>query len=160
MSNSCPHCGTVYPPDTVICVKCGIDLRTGDELQTEAEPEPRPSAIMTVLLFLGNLAPGVVRPMLLITSLLVAVIGLGIMVLGMHIFAMGAVFAAVAILASGLVVYAQAVAWVLFGNFAMLPECLAELDGNQWFVFFIIVLAPIAAFLIALHLASGQAGAG
>ena len=156
MPNTCPHCGTVYPSETVICVKCGVDLRTGEELQTEAETEAGQPTAVRVLLFLANLVPGIVRPMLLITSLLVAVIGLGIMILGLHIFSMGAVMAAVAILAAGLIVYAQAIAWVLFGRFALLVECLAELDSNQWLVFFFILFAPIAAFFIALNVASGQ----
>ena len=31
---SCPHCNLSLPPDTVICMNCGRDLRTGKKLKT------------------------------------------------------------------------------------------------------------------------------
>jgi hypothetical protein len=147
MPNTCPHCGTAYPSDTVICVKCGVDMRSGEELHTEADPVPRPPLAARVLLFFANLVPGFFRLKILIVALLACAIGVGVVLLGMHIFLMGAVFGGVAIMAAGLVVHAQAVGWILFGTFALLPECLAELDSNQWLVFILLVFGPIAVFL-------------
>jgi len=153
---TCPHCGTDYPSETVICIQCGIDLRTGSELETEADPVRGPSAGMQALQFVGDLMPGLFRPVLLIVALLVAVAGFGIMWLGLAIFFMGAVLGAIAIMAAGLVVYAQAIGWVLTGRFSMLSECLAELDRNQWPLFFVVLFAPIVLLLIAFNLAGGQ----
>jgi hypothetical protein len=159
MPNTCPKCGTDYPSETVICVKCGVDLRTGEALETEADPVRGPSPGMQVLQFVGDLVPGVFRPGLLITSLLVGCIGLGILWFGSVLFGFGAIFGAVAIMAAGLVVYAQGIAWVLYGRFSFLPECLAEFNGNQWMLFVVVLFAPMAAFLVLLNLAAGQAGA-
>jgi len=46
MPNTCPKCGTDYPSDTVICVKCGVDLRTGEALETEADPVRGPAILV------------------------------------------------------------------------------------------------------------------
>ncbi|MFH1732432.1 MAG: hypothetical protein ABIF82_12390 [Planctomycetota bacterium] len=156
MPNTCPKCGTDYPSATVICIHCGVDLRTGSELETEADPVRGPSAGMRALQFVGDLMPGLFRPVLLIVALLVAIAGFAIMSLGLAIFFMGAVFGAVAIMAAGLIVYAQAIGWVLTGSFSLLSECLAELDGNQWTLFFVVLFAPIVLLLIAFNLAAGQ----
>ena len=36
----CLSCGGDLPPDAVICVHCGLDLRTGEALSTRVEAEP------------------------------------------------------------------------------------------------------------------------
>ena len=36
----CLSCGGGLPPDAVICVHCGLDLRTGEALSTRVEAEP------------------------------------------------------------------------------------------------------------------------
>lgn len=37
----CPSCGASLPPDSVLCVDCGFDLRTGESLQSAgASPKP------------------------------------------------------------------------------------------------------------------------
>ena len=39
--NACPDCGNTLPEGAVICVKCGLNLKTGQKLQTVfEEPEP------------------------------------------------------------------------------------------------------------------------
>ena len=156
MPRTCPHCGTDYPSETVICIHCGIDLRTGDALETEADPVRGPSGGTRALQFVGDLMPGLFRPVLLIVALLVGCVGLGIMVFGWIIFTMGAIFPAVAIMAAGLVVYAQAIGWVLTGSFALLTECLTDLEGNQWLLFFIVFFAPFVLVFIALNIGLWQ----
>ncbi len=159
MANTCPKCGTDYPSETVICVKCGVDLRTGEALETEADPVRGPSPGMQALQFVGDLVPGLFRPALLITALLIGCVGLGILWFGWVLFGFGAIFGAVAIMAAGLVTYAQGIAWVLYGRFSFLPECLAEFNSNQWLLFVVVLFAPMAAFFILLSLAAEQAAA-
>ncbi len=38
--NRCPNCGAELPPEAVLCVACGYDLREGRRLETVREPAP------------------------------------------------------------------------------------------------------------------------
>ena len=160
---ACPGCGEAYGTDVVVCVACGIDLRTGRRIQTAAETRLTPvedeapaeearSLPVRLLLFVGGLAPGLFRPLVLVLSIVVVALGLGIMGFGMVIFQVGALIGAVAIMAGGLVVYAQAIAWVLAGSICLLPEAMVDFDSNQWTMFLAIVLLPILAFLLSYGL--------
>lgn len=42
------------------------------------------------------------------------------------------------------------------GSFSLLNECLAELDRNQWPLFFVVLFAPIVLLFIAFNLAAGR----
>jgi len=160
---ACPGCGEAYGTDVVVCVACGIDLRTGRRIQTVAETRLAPvedeapaeeerSLLVRLLLFVGGLAPGLFRPRVLVLSIVVAVVGLAIMGFGVSILGVGAVIAAVAIMAAGLVVYAQAIAWVLAGGFCLLSEAMVDFDANQWTTFFVIVLLPMLLVLASYGL--------
>ncbi len=154
MPRTCPHCGTDYADDTVICVPCGIDLRTGEELQTEADPVRGPSAPRQTLQFVGDLMPGLFRPVVLLPAILVACLGLGILVFGWILFASGIAITAVFVMAGGLIVYAHGIAWVLAGGFMLLQDALVDFEGKHWAVFFAFVSLPFIAFFTLLHLAS------
>ena len=169
MPQTCPKCGTDYADDTVICVPCGIDLRTGQSIpvdaatspERESEDEDAPSVGLRALQVVGDFLPGLFRPALIIAALLVGCAGLGILGLGWILFTqVGALLAAVAVMAAGLVVYAQAIAWVLSGSFCQLNSALVDFEGKHWMLFFIILSLPFAAFFIALHFATQAAQPG
>ena len=157
----CPKCATEYPAETVICVWCGVDLRTGEAVATEVgevrgpapsgeAAESQPGAGRTLLRVVGGVVPGLFRPVFLVVSILVGCIGLGMLWFALVLFQVGGLFAAVAVGAGGLIVYAQGIGWILAGEFAMLHECLADLDGKQWMVFFVVVSAPFVVLVIAV----------
>jgi len=148
----CWRCGTEYAADTVICVRCGIDLRTGETVGTDADEEEKAPAPMRALLFIGELVPGLFRPVLLIVALLTAGVGLGVMWFSLLFLSWGGVLTACAVGAGGLIIYAQAVALVLNGSFCLLHEALAELDGRRWLLFFLLLSVPfVILFTVIGH---------
>ncbi len=150
----CWRCGTEYGPDTVICVRCGIDLLTGEEIHADADEQERPAAPMRALLFVGELVPGLFRPALLIVSLLTACVGLAVMRFALLFLEWGAVLAVCAIGAGGLIIYAQAIALILNGSFCLLHDALAELDGKRWMLFFLLLSVPFVILLVGLQFAA------
>lgn len=86
--------------------------------------------------------------MVILFSLIVGVVGLGIMCFFLVLFPT-ILISRVMFGAAGLVVYAQAVAWMLTGRTAVLHEAVAELEGGRWGLFFMIVLVPVT-LLVAL----------
>jgi hypothetical protein len=160
-TTQCPACGRDCEPNAVICTNCGTDLRTGRPLQAsaeqdDAEPAEQLSSGMRILQAIGDVAPGLFSPVVLISAILVGSIGLGVLTLGIVLFLWGALIGACAIGAAGLICYAQAIAMVLYGGFSWLPEMLADLDGPRWTAFFILLFLPIVAIiLIARPMAQG-----
>ena len=41
-SRACPGCGKFYPPSTVVCVDCGINVDSGAMLYASLEDQPAP----------------------------------------------------------------------------------------------------------------------
>jgi hypothetical protein len=147
----CWKCGSVYDPETVICVKCGLNLETGEQFETHAEDdEPEPPAAPGFYSFLDDWAPGLVRPGIILGSLFMTGLGVAVMGYALVILGMGGLIAAVAIGAAGLVLCAHAVAWILVGRFALLNDALVDLRGNQWMVFSVLTLLPVVVGMALL----------
>ncbi len=154
-ASKCPECGSEYDTNVVICVRCGIDLRTGRALQMDSDPpagetssgEKRHCLAMRALVFVGNLLPGMFRPGILVVSTLMVAAALVVFYFSMVFLLLGGVFTAVAMAAGGLILYGQAIAWMLTGGFGLLHEALADLDGSQWLMFFVLLLLPLVAVI-------------
>lgn len=157
----CKSCGTPYDASARICVRCGIDLRTGKPLRTsigapvpDADDEDDGPVTYTAWekfqMAVGAFVPGLFRPMLLIVSLLVVCVAMVGGWFCLVLLGFGTLFPAVAVGAVALIVYAQAVAWILIGRFELLHDALAEFDGRAWTLFAIIVWGP---FFVVLALA-------
>ena len=150
----CPACETVAPPGAVICVNCGLNLKTGTPTRIASvddepgEEEAPPSPPMRALMLIGEFAPGLLRPLVLIASLVVAVLGLGILAFGLALFAAGVLLSAFAVGAAGVIVYAHGIAWLLDGGLSWLPEALVDFDGPRWGIFFVLLLAPLVALFL------------
>jgi len=162
----CPSCGIPYDAGTLICTRCGIDIRTGRPLRTtvgaaasdEKEADEGPveyTAWEKFVMAVGAFVPGVFRPKVLIASILMICVAAVAGGFGLMIFSLGAVFAAVAVGATALILYAQAVAWVLIGRFALLQEALTEFDGKAWTIFSICVWGPFVALFAVAKKAMG-----
>lgn len=166
MSRICPQCKTEYDDTVRICIDCGIDMETGRALATsvnasETVAEPGPEAVpprpepSPLLLFAGSTMPGCFSPFVIVLSILSVVFGLVVAYFAFIVFAFGALFAAVCMGAVALVVYAQAVSWILVGRVQLIHDALMELDNRRWLIFFLVVFGPfVFIFLCAGLLAN------
>ncbi|MGD2173982.1 MAG: zinc ribbon domain-containing protein [Candidatus Brocadiaceae bacterium] len=143
---NCPKCGASGKPGENFCRRCGAPL----EREEEGPGIPAP------LYWFLNLFPGLVRPSVLVMSILAMGIAVPVGWLGMFLFLLGAVFSGVAVLGFALLMYGTGWVWLLYGYICLPSEALAEFDGTRWTVFMLLVLAPICV-LFAL---AGAAGGG
>ena len=150
-SRDCPQCKQSYPWDTVLCVECGINLLSGEQMQYQVgSPNDvdddnviEPSLRFQILQAVAYVAPGLFRPLVLITSIIAA--ALGLFITGFAVFVVIVFMAALgafAIGAAGMGLYAHAIAWVLSGEIEILTAALADFDERQWTTFFLLLFAP------------------
>ena len=149
---TCPACGIVAAPGAVLCVECGLNIETGTPTRVaDEEPveEAPPSLPMRALQFVGEWMPGLLRPMVLVLSIVVGILGLGILAFGLALFGVGAIIGAFAVAAAGVIVYAHAVAWLIDGGFGLLSDALVDFDGPRWGIFFLLLILPfVSVFLL------------
>lgn len=151
----CWKCRTNYPHETVICVRCGVNLETGEDLAPKEESEdPGPQGIVE---HIGDLAPGLLKPIVWIPALLLALGGWGVIGLGGMLIQSGVVLSGFPVSAFGLILYAQAVVWMITGQFWLLHAALVEFQGRHWTIFVLAVFGPGIALILALKLLAGHA---
>jgi len=150
----CWKCRGEYPPETVICVRCGVNLVSGEDLnKSEEEEEPKPEGLMG---HIADLTPGLLRPIVWIPALLLAVAGWGIIGLGMMLIQSGIVFSGFPVAALGLIMYAQAVVWLITGQFWLLHTALVEFQSRHWSIFVLAVFGPGVVLIVLLKLLAGD----
>jgi hypothetical protein len=60
MHGVCPACGSRIDRGVVVCIRCGLNVRTGKQIRTKAQTEPRRwGRIVVFLLFVGFVAGAV-----------------------------------------------------------------------------------------------------
>ncbi len=154
-SRYCWKCRSYYPPDVKICLRCGLDLETGQELAPagDATPEEEPGVAGSVLVFVGEWMPGLLRPWIIAVSALAALLGLAVM--WFFIFVLPTILPAMLVFTTaGLVLYAHAIGFMMSGRISKLLEALAEFEGGQWVLFFTMLLLPLPAITALLVLAA------
>lgn len=138
--NLCWKCGAEYAPEVTVCVKCGINLETGDEMKTRTGDDARePTGGEKALGVIGDWMPGLVRPGVVALSIPVALGGLAVMAFGFGFLGLRQyINIGTTILTGipGLLLYAQAVAWMISGRIVWLHEALADFAGRHWALFF------------------------
>jgi hypothetical protein len=164
----CPVCETDYAPGVLVCMDCGVNLVTGQqyamsvehaqrrarEWQEEDErSRPQPGRSMRTAMFVAEYFPGLFRPLVLVSAIALAVVGLGIAVFGL-VMLMGFLL----ILEGGMAItlgslaYGQAIALILMGEFEGLVGAMVDFDGIHWAIWFMLLMAPGAGLiLIAQH---------
>jgi len=65
---------------------------------------------------------------------------------------LGALITCFAVGGIGVVVYAQAVAWLLDGELCWLVEALTNLEGPRWALFFALLLFPFVSIFLLIRL--------
>ncbi|KAF0241040.1 MAG: hypothetical protein FD180_4650 [Planctomycetota bacterium] len=148
----CPQCGASWPAGTVLCVRCGMNLLTGERTAPppasptlEEEPETRLER------FAGRF-PGLFRPKTLVLSLIVLAMAACCFVLCIVLLSMGVVMTAATAGGVGLILYAQAVAWILTGEIQLLVEAMTEFDGPRWNAFILALIIPLTLALVFMGL--------
>ena len=158
--NLCWKCGTEYGPEVRVCVRCGINLDTGDEMKTRTGDDARePTAQEKSLGVIGEWMPGLLRPGVVVLSTVAALGGMAVMA-----FAFGLlghkqyINMAMTILLGGpgLVIYAHGAAWMISGRILWLHEALADFAGRNWALFFSLMTL---VFVILGGMARAGAGA-
>ena len=152
---SCSGCGSPMAADAVICLQCGMNLETGERAQTQVQAQPAQEApepeeeeeeeLTTadrVTVVIGEWVPGLFKPKVLIASTIVTLIGLALMWLTLYLIQQGTGMVAIMFAGLGLMVYAQALAWLLTGELQLLTDALADFDAYRWGIFLILWLTP------------------
>ncbi|MFP4057514.1 MAG: hypothetical protein ACLF0G_11660 [Candidatus Brocadiia bacterium] len=152
----CPGCGAPLARGGAPCVRCGSEVGRSPGAEPPEEDEEREGLALRVLLFVGELVPGLFRPGLVVLSLVLVVVGLGVLGFAAFLFSLGLLFSPMAVGAVGLLAYAQGVAVLLNGQACLLSEALAELVGPQWLLFLALIAAPFVVMLLLLQ--SGMGG--
>ncbi|MCW8132153.1 MAG: hypothetical protein KIS92_17535 [Planctomycetota bacterium] len=151
----CWKCHADYPAETVVCVRCGVNLVTGADLAPKEDAEdPGPRGLVE---HIADLTPGLLRPVVWIPALLLALGGWGVIGLGVVLAQSGAVLSGLPVAALGLILYAQSVVWMITGQFWLLHSALVEFQGRHWTIFVLGVFGPGLALLLALKFLAGHA---
>ena len=162
-STRCPACGTVAPPGAVICVECGLNLKTGTPTRIspddeQPDEEAPPSAPMRALMFVAEWMPGLLRPLVLVASIVASLLGLGLLIFGLALFFSGiGILAGMAAGGVGVIVFAQGIAWLIDGSLVWLTDALVEFDGPRWGIFFVLLATPFVALFLLIRLLTGGA---
>ena len=154
----CPKCGARCQEDAVLCVRCGVNLRTGLPARAHSNlaDEEGLTTGVRLMQWLGEWAPAVLRPWVLIASILVSLVGLAAMGLGLMLFIQWGVWiSGIAIAAAGLIVYAHGPAWFLVGEICLIHDALMDLEGRKAYIFAALASLPVIIPLAAYGLMKG-----
>jgi hypothetical protein len=119
-----------------------LPLRSA-RLTPRQELEEEGPGILAPLLWFLELFPGLVRPSVLVMSILMVPIAGFVSWLGFFLLTLGGLIAGFMIAGFGLVIYWTALSWIIYGYICLPSEALAEFEGAQWTVFLLLGFAPI-----------------
>lgn len=160
MTIHCPQCQAAIEveeptqPTRAKCGECGATLKVSPRAEEadEEEPEAEPSRALRAVMFVGEWFPGLLRPVVLVMSLIVCLIGLGAIGFGIALFAAGVLISSFAVSTAGVVIYAHGASWLLDGEVCWLTDSLTNFDGRRWGIFVILLAAPFAAIFLLVRL--------
>jgi len=162
-TRACPGCGAALVADAIICHRCGMNLRTGQESmqdegarEADADEEEEPSLPIRFIVFIGEWVPGLFRLKPLIGAIILAPIGFAIMGMAAFFAAIGVIFAAFSIGAMGVLAYGQALAMIISGETSLLNDSLADFRSNQWLLFIVLLFAPFGVIALIVKHYVGQ----
>ncbi len=143
----CAACGGPVSPGQRFCTACGSRLGVPGVPQARREPiveEEELSRPLRALIWFLELFPGFVSAVVIVMSILATAAGVGIVLMGLFVLAMGAAIAGFMIAGFGLLCYWSAVVWMMSGYLCLPQDGLAEFDGAKWTVFGVLAMLPIA----------------
>jgi hypothetical protein len=148
----CSRCNRELDPDAAICVHCGIHQKSGRNYSTRIEdPEgddDGPSMPPLIIQILAENVPGLFRPWIMLMSLMAAIFAAAVAGLCVFIVMIGAILVAFPIGSVAIIMWAQAIGWMLTGETAMLVNCLIEFNNVRWLLFFSLLFSPLGILYI------------
>ena len=162
----CPDCQKNHPRGTRICVECGIDLLTGQTLSTRApdatelhalenapldDDRPPPSFGFRLMQFFGDNTPGLFIPKVFAGVVAVMLVAAAITAIAVMVFLVGLVGHSMLFAGFALMVYWQALAMLLTGQYTLLQNAMSDFRAAQWYLFAFLGFTPIAGvYIIAM----------
>lgn len=156
MTIQCPQCQAAIEveepaqPTRVKCGECGATLKVRPRAE-EADEEAEPSRALRAVMFVGEWFPGLLRPVVLVMSLIFCAIGLAAIGFGIALFAAGVLISSFAVSTAGVMIYAHGASWLLDGEVSWLADSLTNFDGRRWGIFFILLAVPFAAIFLLVR---------
>ena len=152
MPRQCPQCGTRWTKNDRFCGECGADLQ--NPLQPESGDKPRrpPAALVWVL----ELIPGIMRPMVIVMSIVGVLVAGAAFWMASFLFTMGGLLSAFSIGGAGMILYWTAWSWLLYGYICNPVEAMAEFQSRHWVALFLATVVPGSLLLCAMKIAAGS----
>jgi hypothetical protein len=145
-ANRCVSCGTSYPATKRVCVRCGIDLKTGLYLDGHIKPEDeQPEAELTRMQAVADLArqllPGLSEPLLAALSAAGLILSSVISWYALWALREMEITGGAAMIGLALVINAQAMAWIVTGELQSLVNALVDM-GDRMPYFLALTVLP------------------
>lgn len=159
MVKKCSECGLLYEDSQDECEKCGRRLGEGhkfvpsepDEPEVEEDHDSGPGLVLRLL----NLVPGVVRPKVVVLSVVMFMVSVAGFGLAAFMVGMGAVLTAFTVGGGAVMLYWTCWGWLLYGDVCTPTEALTDLRGSQWMVLFVVTVIPFGLAIWMMRLAAG-----
>lgn len=161
----CPKCQTQYPDNMLICVPCGINMKTGQQLRTQsaAVPDipdlPPESGEDTPKPWLADNFPGALRPKTLTLSAGLGALGFGITLFALYTIVAGGadfLFGSFCIAAVGVLLSAQAWAWLITGEIWLLNTAMLEFQSKDWTNLSLALIVPVTVVFAVMKLSTSR----
>jgi len=158
----CPRCSAIVASDAALCLRCGLSLSDagagprppGPPVEEAEEPGP----VLRFLEWLAALVPGLFRPWILLAVVVLILLASGVMFFALFIIGLGALIEGFLIAGFGLMIYGEAMAVLVYGEMGFLHDILADIDARRLWLWFALVLAPVAAYFLFLRLHAPDGG--
>ena len=152
----CPKCGAVCGESDLFCGSCGSQLSDVSPVQPEVvdfEPEPE-KEYSPAALFILETFPGLLRPLIIVATILATVAALGTIGLSLFLLQMGGMIAAFAVGAAAVLIYWTGLCWMLCGEFCLPVEAMVDFTEKHWVALVLLTTIPGGLFLGLVKLLS------
>ena len=153
----CPKCGFACRSDDSFCGGCGARIRSeAARAQREPRAERPKMEIPPALVWLLELFPGLLSPLVIVCSVVTVALSLGAMALAAFCLQMGALISAFFIGGSGVLIYWTGMCWLLSGTVCLPVEAMIDFTQRHWLAFVLLTTVPASVFLLITKISVGQ----
>ena len=148
----CPACGYLISADSVICINCGHNFKTGTPVvdpETNIYEENTP-IWLKMLQLVAEYFPGLFRPVTLIMFILCVCASIFLVFLMLFVLAMGAFLGGIGIGVAAFTIYAQGVSFLMSGSLESLKSSMIDFSGGRMELFLLISFAPVIIIFLAM----------
>ena len=154
---NCPDCTEKVDPGLRICVNCGYSFDSGEKVKKHIPVYGEEfSLARRCLNDLVNFIPGLFKIHILFLFSASIAAALVIMYLGLFIMGLGAILTCIFFASCSLIVYAHGVGFLMTGEVQMLRNAMAELTGERWNFFLLMVFGPPITIFIIIYIIIGK----